>query len=146
MSTSLSTVARSAITLLQQQTAELDSPIRLLYGAVMVLLIVYTPLLPVALRTFADTLLGRVFGVVILYGVVETLGWVYGLLTAMAFLVILRATSRASPFAMTEGFDGGGSVTEKQSLGRRWFVEKVLGEHPVKIATDKVPVHSYDYS
>lgn len=104
----------------------------------MVLLIVYAPLLPRDLRVFADSFLGRVFMVVSVYGVVHTLGWVYGLLTAMAFLVLLRGVSRAPAYAVTEGFDGGGTVTEKRRMGRRWFVERVLGEHPEKIATDKV--------
>ena len=104
----------------------------------MVLLIVYAPLLPRDIRVFADSFLGRVFMVVSVYGVVHTLGWVYGLLTAMAFLVLLRGVSRAPAYAVTEGFDGGGTVTEKRRMGRRWFVERVLGEHPEKIATDKV--------
>ena len=40
--------------------------------------------------------------------------------------------------ARTEGFDGGGSVSQKKIVGDRWFVEKVLGEDPTSIATDRV--------
>jgi hypothetical protein len=64
------------------------------------------------------------------------MGWVYGILTAMAFLLILNGAPRDN--IGLEGFDGGGTVTEKKIIGKRWFVEKILGENPKKIATDKV--------
>ena len=72
-----------------------------------------------------------------MYGVIESLGWVYGLLTAVAFLLIITGAPR-SIISDLEAFDGGGTVTEKKIVGRKWFVEQVLGENPKKIATDKV--------
>ena len=114
----------------------LDSPAKLLYGFLLVLIIVYSPIIPFEYRIFADSLLGRIFGVAIVYGVIESLGWVYGILTALAFLLILNGAPRDG--VSFEGFDGGGTVTEKKIVGKRWFVEKVLGETPKKIATDKV--------
>ena len=114
----------------------LDSPAKLLYGFLLILLIVYSPIIPFEYRIFADSLLGRIFGVAIVYGVIESLGWVYGILTALAFLLILNGAPRDG--VSFEGFDGGGTVTEKKIVGKRWFVEKVLGERPKKIATDKV--------
>lgn len=119
----------------QRALSDIDSPYRLLYGAALVLVIVYAPLIPTDIRRFADSILGRIVMVGAVYGVIQTLGWVYGLLTAMAFLVLLQGISR-SP--LLEGFDGGGTVSEKRRMGRRWFVERVLGEHPEKIATDRV--------
>lgn len=121
---------------LQVLMTNLDSPTKLLYGLILILIIVYSQLIPTEYKVFADSLLGRVFGVAIIYGVVETLGWVYGLLTALAFLLILNGAPRIQ--SALEGFDGGGTVNEKKIVGRRWFVEKVLGERPKKIATDKV--------
>lgn len=120
--------------------ANLDSPAKLLYGFVLVLVIVYSPLISSEYRSFADSLLGRVFGIAAVYGVIQTLGWVYGLLTALAFLLILNGAPRASG---VEGFDGGGSVSEKRTIkhGSRWWVEKVLGENPRKIATDQVATY-----
>ena len=115
----------------------MDSPATLIYGILIILLIVYSSIIPSEYRAFADSLLGRVLGIGIVYGVVETLGWVYGLLTAIAFLLIINGASRIDT-SMLEAFDGGGTVTEKKIVGKRWFVEKVLGEHPKKIATDKV--------
>jgi hypothetical protein len=119
--------------------AKLDSPARLIYGFILVLLIVYSPVFPTDYRTFADSFLGRVFGIAIVYGVTEGLGWVYGLLTAMAFLLILNGAPRYG-LSFMEGFDGGGSVSEKTAIthGKRWFVERVLGENPSKIDTDRV--------
>ena len=115
----------------------MNSPATLVYGALLILLIVYSSDIPSEYRTFADSLLGRVLGVAIVYGVVETLGWVYGLLTAIAFLLIINGASRIDT-SMLEAFDGGGTVSEKKTIGKKWFVERVLGENPTKIATDKV--------
>lgn len=115
----------------------LDSPVKLIYGFILILIIVYSPEIPFEYRIFADSLLGRIFGIAIVYGVIESMGWVYGLLTALAFLLILNGAPRLELFG-TEGFDGGGTVTEKKTIGKKWFVERVLGETPKKIATDKV--------
>jgi hypothetical protein len=118
----------------------MDSPAKLLYGVFLILIIVYSPLIPTEHRLFADSMLGRVFGIAIVYGVIESLGWVYGLLTALAFLLILQSAPR-TPGAM-EGFDGGGSVSEKKiDRGTKWFVETVLGENPRKIANDQVSTY-----
>ena len=118
----------------QQMMNQLDSPSKLLYGTLVVLLIAYSSEIPSEYHSFADSLLGRVFGIVIVYGVLETMGWIYGLLTTLAFLLLLTGARRT----VQEGFDGGGSISEKKIIGKRWFVEKVLGEYPSKIATDQV--------
>jgi hypothetical protein len=118
----------------QQMMNQLDSPSKLLYGTLVVLLISYSSEIPSEYHSFADSLLGRIFGIVVVYGVLETMGWIYGLLTALAFLLLLTGARRT----VQEGFDGGGSVSEKKIIGKRWFVEKILGEYPSKIATDQV--------
>jgi hypothetical protein len=118
-----------------QHGGAINSPFPLLYGAIMVLLITYAHVVPMNLRMFADSLLGRLFALAAIYGVIHGLGWVYGLLTAMAFLLILHGAVR-SPMSSLEGFDGG--TSEKKVSGRRWFVEKVLGETPAVISTDHV--------
>ena len=122
---------------LQVLMMNLDSPFKLLYGFILILIIVYSPMIPFEYRDFTDSILGRIFGVIIIYGVVESFGWVYGLLTALAFLLIINGAPRVERTTL-EAFDGGGSVSEKKVIGRRWFVEKVLGENPKKIATDRV--------
>jgi len=120
---------------LQTLLANMDSPSKLVYGFVVILLIVYAPTVSMEYRSFADSILGRIFGIGLVYGVIESMGWIYGLLTAMAFLLLLFGAPRPS---MKEGFDGGGSVSEKKTIGKRWFVERVLGERTRKIATDRV--------
>jgi hypothetical protein len=118
----------------------MDSPAKLLYGLFLILIIVYSPLIATEHRLFADSMLGRVFGIAIVYGVIESLGWVYGLLTALAFLLILQSAPRTS--GGMEGFDGGGTVSEKKvDRDTKWFVERVLGENPRKIANDQVSTY-----
>jgi hypothetical protein len=146
--------------------SRLDSPAMLIYGFLIVLVIVYSPVIPTEARVFADSFLGRVFGVAIIYGITETLGWVYGLLTALAFLLILNGAPRygsplmegfredkkkdgdtfTPPYSQkdeakrTEGFTGGGSISSKNVITHRsrWFVEEVLGECPSTIENDRV--------
>jgi hypothetical protein len=118
----------------QRMMGQLDSPSNLLYGTLVVLLIVYSSEIPSEYHSFADSLLGRVFGIVMVYGAIETMGWIYGLLTALAFLLVLTGARRT----IQEGFDAGGRVTQKNAVGKRWFVETMLGEHPSKIATEQV--------
>ncbi len=123
---------------LQVLINNMDSPTKLLYGLLIILIIVYSSVIPSEYHTFMDSLAGRILGVGIVYGIIHSMGWVYGLLTAMAFLLLLNGSPSSWIFSSHEGFDGGGSVSEKKRIGKRWFVEKVLGEHPDKIATDRV--------
>ena len=121
---------------LQQMINTMDSPGKFLYGIVMVVTIVYSSLIPSDYRSFADSMLGRVFGIAMVYGVIETMGWIYGLLTALAFLLIINGAPSTS--IGSEGFDAGGMVTQKTPIGKRWLAEKILGERIKKIATDRV--------
>lgn len=105
----------------------IDSPEKLLYGVIIILLITYSSLIPSEYRTFADSILGKVLGLSVIYGVTQTMGMIYGLLTAIAFLLMLQGASR-----LYEGFNG----TKKETVGDRWFVEKILGEYPVSIESD----------
>jgi hypothetical protein len=122
---------------LQVFLMNIDSPAKLIFGFTLILIIIYSPVIPVEYRVFADSLLGRVISVAAIYGIIEAFGWVYGLLAAMAYMLVLNGAPRIGTSGL-EGFDGGGTVSEKKIIGRRWFVEKVLDEHPKKIATDRV--------
>ena len=123
---------------LQQHIATMDSPAKLLYGFVVVVIIVYSSIIPSEYRMFADSILGRIFGIAIVYGVVESVGWIYGLLTALAFLLIINGAPQSPSYRANEGFEGGGSVSQKDPMGGPWYVEKLLHENTKKIATDKV--------
>lgn len=127
---------------LQSFMNNMDSPIKLLYGFVIILVIVYSSIVPFEYKQFLDSILGRVFGITIVYGIIHTMGWIYGLLTVLALLTIMNGVHIQTN--MFEGFDGGGSVSEKKIIGKRWFVEKMLGETPKKIAVDKVTTSAID--
>jgi hypothetical protein len=105
----------------------------LIYGMLLVVLIVYAGEVPMSIRTSLDTMGGRALGIVIMLGTLRYVGWVYALLFAIAFLLILDSASRE----VNEGF----LTLEHKNVERpnkRWFVEKVLGERTVAIETDNV--------
>jgi len=112
----------------------LDSRPKIIYGVIVLLLIVYSSIVPPRIRSFADTWVGRILGMVWIYLSIELFGWIHGLLTAIAFLLILYLSPYSSGL---EGFYGG-PVVEKERIGKRWFVEKILGEEPSVINTEKV--------
>jgi hypothetical protein len=109
----------------------LDSPAKLVYGFIIVIAIVYSSAIPSEYRQFADSLLGRVFGIAIIYSVTHFMGWVYGLLTAMAFLLILNGVSRS------EGFYGT-IDSEKSDKNVTWLVDEILEQKTKKTDTIKV--------
>jgi hypothetical protein len=116
---------------IQQFYAGFKSPYHAMYGALLVLLIAYSAQVPKEYRIFADSMLGRVLAIAGIYCITQTLGWVYGILTAVAFLLILQT----SPRQKMEGFR---DAAQKQTVGNKWFVEKVLNENPQMIETDRV--------
>jgi len=122
--------------LVDNYTMLVKSPYELVYGSALVLLIVYSSVVPLPYKQFADSLLGRILGIGCVYATIHYMGWVYGLLTAMAFLLLLHGG-----VSVNEGFEG--SVKETGvPKGKRWYVEKVLGERPSKITMDRVTTHA----
>ena len=107
----------------------MDSPIKMIYGCILVLIIVYSSIIPLEYKRFADSPLGRIFGIAIVYGVIQQLGWIYGILTAMAFLLLLHGGIQ-----VREGF---GDMAEKKTTSNKWYVERILGK-PDTIVTDQV--------
>jgi len=122
--------------ILQSYTTIIDSPITIVYGCILILLIAYSAIVPLEYKQAVNSPFGRIFGVIFVYGTIHYLGWVYGLLTALAFLLLLHGGQ------LNEGFDGGGTVSEKKVIGNRWWVEKILGEVPSSIAVDKVTTNA----
>jgi hypothetical protein len=119
---------------IQEFYAGFKSPYHAMYGASLVLLIVYSAQVPKEYRVFADSMLGRVLAIVGIYCITQTLGWVYGILTAVAFLLILQT----SPRQTMEGFR---DAVQKQTVDNKWFVEKVMNENPHTIETDRVETY-----
>jgi hypothetical protein len=87
-----------------------------------------------SVSNLADTALGRLAGLAAVLAVHQFMGFSYSLLTALAFLLVLHASSRLS--ATGVGVDGFQDVRRYDTIGTRWFVERVLGEQPREIVTD----------
>lgn len=113
--------------------ANLDSTPRLLYGLLIVLLIVFVDQVPAGIGRHIDTALGRVLGIAAVGAVTHYLGFPYGLLTAVAFLLLVHI----SPRLAATGMDGFEDLTSKDAVGNKWFVEQVLGENPMAIQSDR---------
>jgi len=113
----------------------MDHPFKLIFGFMLIVLITFANQVPVATARFFDSTLGRVVGLVTVIGITSQVGWIYGLLTALAFLLIINNTP-LSP-RKEEGFQ---TLIDKkvQRPDSRWFVERVLGEHTRSIVTDVV--------
>jgi len=125
----------AAVSLFQKMIDQLDSPFRIFYGAILTLLIVYSSLLPDQIVSFVDSPIGRMVSLGVVYFTISRISWTYGLLATLTFLVILRSSAQS----YQEGFYGGSATTtDTPRIGKRWFVEKVLGEQPERISTEKV--------
>jgi len=109
----------------------MDTVPHLLYGALIIVLITFMGRVPPAVSRFADSSIGRLLVVGLVLGVNYALGFTYGLLTAIALLLVIHASPRLS--ATAEGFD---DMQTYDTVGTRWFVERVLGEQPKKIVND----------
>ena len=69
-----------------------------------------------------------------------TADWAMGLLAAVVSMIIfskLKVEDKEEGFVNESDTDDGIS-TKLVTNSRRWFIEKVLGEHPVAIADDRV--------
>jgi hypothetical protein len=113
--------------------SHLDTVPHLLYGALIIVLITFMGSVPPAVSRFTDSSIGRLVAVGIVIGVNYALGFTYGLLTAVALLLVIHASPRLSATPGAEGFD---DMQTYDTVGTRWFVERVLGEQPKKIVND----------
>jgi len=114
--------------------AQLDSTPHLLYGFIILLLITFVDQIPVGIGRHIDTALGRVLGIALVGVITHYMGFSYGLLTAVAFLLLIHI----SPRLAATGIDGFGNYTSQDTIGSQWFVEQVLGENNVAIQNDRV--------
>ena len=89
---------------------------------------------------FLDSTLGSMLLFVSPFVVSGILDWPTGLLTAVISLIIVARLQR---YEVSEGFgnngdDDGSMITELIPNPKRWFVEKILGETPIAISSDRV--------
>jgi hypothetical protein len=115
----------------------LDTVPNMIYGALVIVLITFVGQVSPTVSSYADSALGRVLGVALILAVTQLMGWTYGLLTALAFLLVVHS----SPRLAATSFDNFEDLKRNEAKGTKWFVEKILGENPHGIETDDVTTH-----
>jgi len=110
----------------------MDTVPHMIYGTLMIVVITFHDQLGSTLARYADSALGRVLGIGLVLLVTSQLGWTYGLLTAIAFLLLVHGSPRLAATG-SENFE---DLKRQEAKGTVWFVEKVLGESPEGITTD----------
>ena len=92
-----------------------------------------------------DNVFGRILSFALPVGIAYFLDWQTGLLAAVVSLILFARLHRDDT---EEGFlsGTGDSVqsTKIVSNTHRWFVEKVLGEMPLAISSDRIQTKRYD--
>jgi len=111
----------------------LDTVPNMIYGVLVIVIIAFHGQIGYTLASYADSALGRVLGISLVIAVTHFMGWSYGLLTALAILLIIHSSPRLA------GIDGEGFEDLKRASAQgnhKWFVEKVLKEGGKGITTD----------
>lgn len=118
-----------------------EYPLEIFGGLLLVILIVYAEQVPINIRTFMDSVTGRLIAIVSILAAVRCCGLIYGILIVLAYLVILHTISNSEGFANTQ-------ITKPViQRNKRWYIEKILGEHPSVIDTVEVfTAKDYDSS
>jgi len=92
-----------------------------------------------------DTSIGTLVLFVIPFLFARFLDWATGLLAAVVCLIVFARLQKADP---EEGFLNSVSDEESEtkliSNPKRWFVERVLGETPVAISSDRVRTYALE--
>ena len=109
-----------------------QSPIELYTFLLLTLGIVYVKKIPLKIRRYADTLLGRIALFTATVAIGNYTSWANGLLVAVFALLLLSMSPRTS-----EGFQDHLSV-KKVTDKNKWWVETVMGETPAAIEEDEV--------
>ncbi len=106
----------------------------LIFDALLVTWVLFAEKTPQEWRYQFSTVLGRALLLLVLYLVLEIMGWVHALLFAIA--IGLTWANRPLYKPVQEGFEGGMKVSKIQ--GPLWFVERVFHETPEAIVEDRI--------
>lgn len=96
--------------------------------------IVFYKKLHPSLIVLTDTVIGRGVILAVLYSVTQNYGWTIGMLLALFFALVIAMGSHRR-LAVSEGFNSDMKVVQN---GRKWFVERVLGENPLLIEEENI--------
>ena len=92
-----------------------------------------------------DNVFGKILGFAVPIGIAYALDWQTGLLAAAVSLILFARLQRHDT---EEGFlNGTGDSVQSTKIvsnTHRWFVEKVLGEMPLAISSDRIQTKRYD--
>ena len=93
-----------------------------------------------------DNVFGKILSFIIPIGIAYAIDWQTGLLAAVVALILFARLQRDD---IEEGFlnrteSDSVQSTKIVSNTHRWFVEKVLGEMPLAISSDRIQTKRYD--
>lgn len=97
----------------------------------------FTDKIPAEIRYQLSTTPGRLLSLALLYTVYTFFGFLPALLFTMATALTWSNRPLSKP---VEGFLS--SIKKTPVEGKRWFVERILGEHPEEIREDRVDTDS----
>ena len=94
---------------------------------------------------FLDNTLGSAFLFVLPFLIAIFIDWSTGLLAATVSLIVFARLQKQDA---SEGFsdvldDNGNNSTQFISSPHRWFIERILGESPIAISSDRVTASNY---
>lgn len=108
-------------------------PEEIIIGMILTIIIVFSNQIPRRYRIFLDSTLGRIISTCIILLLTYYIGWTYGLLSVIAFLV--SVSSSPDNINNKEAFH---EQINKDTTGNLWFSEEVMKENPMKISTDTI--------
>lgn len=97
----------------------------------------FTDKIPAEIRYQLSSTAGRLLSLALLYTVYTFFGFLPALLFTMATALTWSNRPLSKP---VEGFLS--SIKKTPVQGKRWFVERILGEHPEEIREDRVDTDS----
>jgi hypothetical protein len=121
-------------------SGQLTDHTSLFMGVLISVLIVwtcFTDKVPAQIRYHLSSTAGRLLSIAILYAFYTFLGFIPALLFTMAIALTWSNRPLTKP---VEGFLS--SIKKTPVEGKRWFVERALGEHPEEIREDRVVTDS----
>ncbi len=104
-----------------------------LFLGLLVLGITFFNTIPKVYADQADTFIGKLLLLLLLYITVEMGGWLHGILLAIFFALVLSISTRNK----VEGFKSDQEIRMVPEK-KLWFVEETLKERPVAIEDEKV--------
>lgn len=127
---------------LRTYISNIDEPWKIVIGFILLCGITYSNQLSSILTSFTHTslrsIIGRFIGLVFVITIIVKVGWIYGLLTAIAYLLIMKEDSTLEEKEKEVTVEQFSDLVVKARQGNLWFIEKVMNEDPIVIEEDRV--------